>query len=258
MKSYEEVTDSLLERRNRYMAVKTRRRKKVTIVATSLCCCCLVSILNFGIWKSSTLQSGSPVAMDSTVAGNYDSDLNGSEQLTTNSNMETGDNPNVIDQSEIYILEIEKLPNVSEKMFFALMCDDFIPMDHDEIIAYYGVNIFPIVPSDLKGKDIALGIYKRKSSGELYYDGNRMEYLNVDSSRGVAVNVDKDCMPFDFCNIFANIQTRSIINNIEVGIAQTPMGDMYAEFMYQNVGFRIFACGLTQEELIAAIASLLD
>ncbi len=64
-------------------------------------------------------------------------------------------------------------------------------------------------------------------------------------------------MPFDFCNLFANIQTRSIINNVEVGIAQTPIGDMYAEFMYQTAGFQIFPYGLTQDEFVAVIESIL-
>jgi len=33
---------------------------------------------------------------------------------------------------------------------------------------------------------------------------------------------------------------------------------MYAEFMYQNVGFRIYAYGLTQAELVSIIESVVD
>ena len=131
-------------------------------------------------------------------------------------------------------------------------------MNDNEMNAYYGVNVFPTVPTDLERKnEERFGIYKRKSSGEVYYDGNTISYANADHSRGIAVNVEKDGLPFDFCNMFADIQTRSIINGVEVGIAQTPIGEMYAEFMYQNVGFRIWTSGLTQDELISIVESIL-
>lgn len=264
MKSYEEVTNNLLKRRDRYVMEQNRKRKRMMGAATSLCCCCLVSFMGFGIWQSGMLRSEPPVTLDSSVVGN-NSDNDRVEQQPANSNGGTSQNPNNLEQTEntvanheIRILEIENLPKVSEKMFIALMGDDFIQMNYDEINAYYGVNIFPAVPIDLESEDgRAFGIFKRKASGEVYYDGNKIQYANGDFSRNLAVNIDKDCMPFDFCNLFANIQTRSIIHNVEVGIAQTPIGEMYAEFMYQNVGFRIYAYGLTQNEFVAVVESIL-
>ncbi len=264
MKSYEEVTNSLLERRDRYVVEQNRKRKKMMGAASSMCCCCLVAFMGFGIWQSGMLQNEPPVTLDSSIVGsNTDNDR--VEQQTTNSNGETSQNPNNIEQTdntvaknEIRILEIENIPDVSQKMFIALLSEDFIRMSGDEINEYYGVNIFPSVPSDLESKeDQAFGIFRRKTSGELYYDGNKIQYSNEDYSRGIVVNVEKNGLPFDFCNLFANIQTRSIIDDVEVGIAQTPSGEMYAEFMYQNVGFRIWASGLTKDEFVAAIESII-
>lgn len=54
MKSYEEVTNSLLGRRDRYVAEQNRKRKSMMGAATSLCCCCLVAFMGFGIWQSTS------------------------------------------------------------------------------------------------------------------------------------------------------------------------------------------------------------
>ncbi len=250
MKNYDELTNDLLERRDRYVADQKKNRKRVMGVATSLCCFCLVALLGFGMWQGGMFNTTPP---DQTLE---DALYPGIKDYFDESKGESADNPAA--NNEIRILEIENLPDSSEKMFINLTRDDFIQMNHDEINEYYGVNIFPTVPSDLEIKEgQAFGIYKRKIGGELYYDGNKLQYSNEDFSRNLAVNVDKDCMPFDFCNLFSNIQTRSIINNVEIGIAQTPIGDMYAEFMYQNVGFRMYACGLTQDEFAAVITSII-
>ena len=215
-------------------------------------------------YKTNILQSKPPVTPDNSIFGN-NSENNSVEQQTTNSSGETSQNPNNIGQTdntvaknEIRILEVENMPDVPQKTFIALMGDDFIRMNDDEINEYYGVNVFPAVPTDLERKDQeTLGIYKRKVNGEVYHDGNRISDTNADFSRGIAVNVDKNGLPFDFCNFFANIQTRSIINDVEVEISQSPSGEMYAEFMYQNVGFRILAIGLTQDEFVAVVESIL-
>ena len=53
MKSYEEVTDTLLERRNRYVAEQKRKKKNV-ISATASVCCCLVAVIGFCVWQSNT------------------------------------------------------------------------------------------------------------------------------------------------------------------------------------------------------------
>lgn len=57
MKSYEEITNNLLERRDRYVVEQSRKRKRMMGAATSLCCCCLVAIMGFGVWQS---NNGTP------------------------------------------------------------------------------------------------------------------------------------------------------------------------------------------------------
>lgn len=55
MKNYEEVTNDLLERRNRYVVEQKRKKKRVTEIITSLCCVCLVALVGIGVWQSGIL-----------------------------------------------------------------------------------------------------------------------------------------------------------------------------------------------------------
>lgn len=73
MKNYDELTNDLLERRNRYVTDQKRKRKTVISVATSLCCVCLVALLGIGVWQRGMLNSQPPISLDdSTIIGEKD------------------------------------------------------------------------------------------------------------------------------------------------------------------------------------------
>lgn len=52
MKNCDEMVNSLLERRDRYVAEQKRKRKVLTRTVASMCCVCLVALLGFGMWQS--------------------------------------------------------------------------------------------------------------------------------------------------------------------------------------------------------------
>ena len=94
MKSYEEVTNNLLERRDRYVVEQNQKRKRMMGAATSLCCCCLVAIMGFGVWQS---NNGTP-----TLPPAANEQLNtptASEQLNNvdmpNNTTDTNTEPNI-------------------------------------------------------------------------------------------------------------------------------------------------------------------
>ena len=60
MKSYEEITNDLLSRRDRYAIEQSRKRKRVMRAAISLCCCCLVAFIGFGILQGNKGASTIP------------------------------------------------------------------------------------------------------------------------------------------------------------------------------------------------------
>lgn len=84
MKSYEEVTNNLLERRDRYVVEQNRKRKRMMGAATSLCCCCLVALIGFGVWQSGMLQSEPPIILDSSVGGDNAEDTTSCKDTDNN------------------------------------------------------------------------------------------------------------------------------------------------------------------------------
>lgn len=249
MKNCDEITNRLLERRDRYVAEQKKKRKRAAGTCLSLCCVCLIAFMGFGIRQGGWLSAGPEQTAEDVLYPGLEDTFDESKGVGTN-------NPEENDQ--IYIQTIEELPNAVRAMI-NLSGEDLVSMGRDEINGYYGVNIFPTVPGDLKEDgETKWGIFKRnQGTGELYWDSNGIRYSNEDSSKTVNVEVDKGCVPFDFCNLFDDIQSKSVINHVEVGIAQTAVGDYYAEFMYKDVGFRVTAGGLTQDEFVAVISSLL-
>ena len=64
MKNYDELTNDLLERRDRYVADQKKKRKKVMGVATLLCCFCLAALVGFGVRQGGMSDTTPP---DQTV-----------------------------------------------------------------------------------------------------------------------------------------------------------------------------------------------
>ena len=56
---------------------------------------------------------------------------------------------------------------------------------------------------------------------------------------------------------FKGTEGKSVINNVDVLIGLTENGYYYSEFMYKGVGFLINADGVTEEEFVAIISSII-
>lgn len=72
MKNYDELTNNLLERRDRYVLEQRKKRRAIGIT-TSLCCICLVALLGLGMWQSEMFAGLPPATLDdSIVVGDKD------------------------------------------------------------------------------------------------------------------------------------------------------------------------------------------
>ena len=112
MKNYDELTNDLLERRDRYVAVQKKKRKRVMGVATSLCCFCLVALLGFGMWQGGMFNSKAPITLDDSInVGEKDyiepdefdkSQTSNDQNISTNdSEISSGDSTNKDDPCDI-------------------------------------------------------------------------------------------------------------------------------------------------------------
>jgi len=50
MKNYEQVTNDLIERRDKYV-MEQKKRKRVLRIVTSLCCVCIIAFIGIGTWQ---------------------------------------------------------------------------------------------------------------------------------------------------------------------------------------------------------------
>jgi len=149
------------------------------------------------------------------------------------------------------------------RMYINLMVDDFVPMNAGELKDYIGIDIFPEVPKDLGeewsvAEGIPFGIYRRDGgTGEVYHDQQVLNWSTPDFSRWINIEARKGGLPFQCFRVVTAESERSTIAGVEIFIGRTDDGLFLAEFMYNDVGFRICADGLTQDELVAVIESLI-
>ncbi len=249
MKNCDEMVNSLLERRDRYAAEQKRKRAVLARTVTSMCCVCLVALLGFGMWQGGMLSTTLPVQ---TVG---DALYPGVKDNLDENKGESPDNPAA--NNKIVINAIKGI--AAGKMNMNLAVDDYVEMSREEMCAYYGVDYIPDVPADMKAReDERSGIYKRDGgTGEVYWDADVLNFSNEDFTRTVYIKVDKGSYVLQDYLYFNGAEEKSVINNIEVMIGLSENGYYYSEFAYNGVGFLIDAKGVTEEEFVGIITSII-
>ena len=67
MKNCEEMVQSLLERRDGYVAEQNRKRGIITRAVASVCCFSLVALLGFGLWQGGVFDTAPSTTIDDTI-----------------------------------------------------------------------------------------------------------------------------------------------------------------------------------------------
>ena len=258
MKNYDKLTNDLLERRDRYVADQKRKRKNVMSITTSFCCVCLVALLGFGMLQDGMFGTITPIIGGEQTLSGDNGNSNPSESTGWNDNKQNqGGQVSIPNNNTIVINFIEGISD--GKMNIALMRADRIEMSIEELCGYYGVNYIPDVPADIKmWPDQCGDIFRRNGgTGEVYWDGYVLNFSNEDFTRSVHVGVDKGSYVLQDYLYFKGTEKKSVINNIEVVIGLTENGCYYSEFIYNGVGFFIDAEGVTEDEFVAIITSII-
>lgn len=249
MKNCDEMVNSLLERRKQYIADQQRKKRILTRTVASMSCICLIVLLGFGMWKGGILDTTAP---DQTI---NDALYPGVKDTYDESKGESAENP--ISNNKIVINSIvAKTPADSG---IALLVEDFVEMTRDEMVDYYGIDYIPTVPEDIKPwENEQSGIFRRDGgTGEVYWDVDVLNYSNENFTREVHLEVDKGSNVHTDYSFFEGTEEKSVINSVEVLIGLSENGYYYAEFMYKDVGFLIDAEGVTEDEFVAIITSII-
>lgn len=259
MKNIDETITTVFDRIEKYNITKKHKQKIAATIAIPVCACCILAVLGFGIGKS--MQSPEPNSGKQTISVTVPSDKTvlSTPTLPIKEATVSDSNPpeNITAyQNKIVIFSADGL--VEQEMGIALFRNDFISMSDEEMIAYYGSNIFPEIPAGMTVRNKHLGIYKKENgTGEIYWDQNRQEYSNESETKRMIVDTKKATLPFyDFVEY--NPETEcSTINGHEVAIGQYSDGGYCVWFLYNDVGFYIYASGISENELISILSSLI-
>ena len=258
MKNYNEMANDVLRRIGEHETAQRNRRKTVSRIVTPLCCFCLVALLGFGMWQGGMFGTTPPaISGEQTLSGD-NSNANPNESTGLNNEQQNqGGQTDMPNNNKIVINSIEGVS--ADKMNINLGLEDRIVMSIEELCEYYGVDFVPDVPDDIEMWPDQIGdVYKRNGgTGEVYWDHNVLNFSNEDFTRSVHVEVDKGSYVLQDYLYFKGTEEKSVINNIEVLIGLTESGCYYSEFMYKGVGFLIDAKGVTGEEFVAIIASII-
>lgn len=245
MKSYNEMSNSALQKIEAYEKVRQGRKKAVMKTVTPVLSFCLIAMLGIGAWKFGAAGE---------LPSRPTADISGTDATTAGST------------DKIVINRITDIETRSEKrQFIALLCDDFVKMSANELNDYYGVDIFPTVPSDLVSWDeketsaeYGYGIFRRnRGRGEVYFDTTVLNYSNEDYTRSVNLEVTKDGMPPIDYGVGSENLKKSTIFDCEVYLGCNEVGIYQAKFLCGGAGFVVTTDGLSQAEVLAVIRSVI-
>jgi len=237
MKTYDETIQTVFSKIEENRKSQKKRQKNFFRAAIPACFACLAVLVGTGVGLLQTTETAEPPAEGPSVSI-------------------------PVSKDRIIITEIDDISQ--ERCNIALHREDFIPMSEKELCDYYGVNIFPVVPDDLKRTNEAEdGIFKRssgKNAGTVYWDTNQIFYGNEGARRYAGVEVGKGRIPTDFCNLFGDPEQCSEVNGKTVFLGRKeealypPL--YYAEFFLGDAGFRVVTEGLPEEEFLSIVRSL--
>ncbi len=249
MKNYKEIAENVFARRAQYETQKRNKQKMLVRTCTPIACVCVISVVGVGLWQGGVFEKEPPITVSDAVYPGIKDNFDVSKG-------ESPDDPTL--NNRIIINQINGVG--SDKMDICLFRDDFVKMSKSEMNEYYGVNIFPEVPDDIKEwEDQNYGIFKSNGgTGEVYYDLTALNYNNGDFSRCVNMEVKKNgALPF-LNYVFVNSpEEKSVINNWEVAIGYSESSGYHAFFMYYDVCFYVSARGLSQDEFVSVLSSII-
>jgi len=248
MKTYNEMASSALYRIKEYERMKSSRKRVIIHAAVPALCGCLAVLLAVGAWQAGRLN------VLFTTQHTLQNDITGTEDK---------DETVIAAEDIIAINQIECVS--ADRMNIGLFIDDFVEMSASELNEYYGMDIFPTVPSDLTNWDDSeesggYGIYRRnKGTGDVYWDGIVLNYSNKDVTRNVNVEIAKNQIPYMDFGFFSQEDFKmSTISGNDVFIGRNDAGYYQAKFICNNTGFVVTMEGLSQEEVVAVIKSIIE
>ncbi len=256
MKNYDELTNDLLERRDRYVADQKKKRKRVMSVATSLCCFCLVALLGFGMWQGGMFDAKPPITLDDSInIGDKDyinpDELDNSQTSTPGNNDSQGNTQTGTEQKfdpADIIWTINRVEGQVSAAPLNYSTDKYYSERKSltNIAAYLGRDLSKLEVVTSQGFEF-LGRYETdfyyELNGDVAYDSCVFGYTK--DEKQITIRVSKIGVPYD-CMYMLNNPTVSNINGVEVTVGGVYKADnsgeielIFADFSHGGLQYRL-------------------
>ena len=271
MKNYDELTNDLLERRDRYVVEQKKKRKRVMGVTTSLCCFCLVALLGFGMWQGGLFDAKPPITLDDsinigekdyidpdeldnrqTMTPSNNNDQNNNSQTPTpgnndrQNNSQTGTTQN--DDPIRILWTINKVESQVGAAMRNFNTDEYYSEKKTlaDITEYLGRDLSKLETVMPQGFEF-FGRYEAdffyELDGDIAYDSCAFGYKKDEQQ--ITIRVSKIGVPYD-CVYILNNSTVSNLNGVEVtigGIYKADNSDefelVFADFSHGGLQYRV-------------------
>jgi len=262
MKDYNEVAQSVLERRDKYMAERRRTRKRVV---STLSCFCLVALVGIGAWHGGLfdtqpahnepmIEPGEGELQDGTIA-----------YVAEGSDMAVEPELPVVEALPTAHFNVVDCPVVIEYMQIGLSGEDFISMTYAEMLSYYGIDLpieeaFPSL--SLTGYDSGYGVYQNSERGT-YYDGNIVSFENPDGAQTLRITLTKAFHhPYDIFTLTSEQIGFTTVNGHDLSvfsyIDEEGSQRFYVELLQNGVGWYIDASGISEEDFLRILMTVVS
>lgn len=276
MKNSNEMFNSLLERRDRYLAGQRRKRRAVIRAAACACSLCLVVLL-VGLW-----QSGLPGRPDAPLPGDTPGEAGGpvdsapvpqgqsspsKEEYPAHTDRESwggGTDLSPANTKDATILVNELASELPQESFYALRPEDYCEYTKDELFAYYGVafDLSSIFPDMVERNTDSYGIFRSGDGIDLM--GHCFVWADPSGDEEVSIQMRKGGTPkTDVNDIIAGaaIPLASTISGETVKIFHSDVGDRggyYAEFFHKGLGFAVYGYNFDEEDFVRVLSYLIS
>lgn len=276
MKNSNEMFNSLLERRDRYIAEQRKKRKAVIRTATPVCCLCLVVMLGVSIWQSGLLgQPDVPIQGDTSgqiggsVGGTSDTQSPSSsakdEYAVYTGTESSGGGADLFpaNTGDAEIIVNELASEIPEKGFYNLRPENYYDYTKDELFDYYGIefDISSIFPDMVERNTNSYGIFKSDDGKDIM--GHVFIWTNLSSGEEVSIDILKDGTPKTDVNDIAagGSPLASTISGEKAIIFHSGIGERsgyYAEFFHKGLGFAVYGYNFDEDDFVRVLSYLIS
>lgn len=247
MKNYDELTNDLLKRRDRYVADQWKRRKQVIGLIASLCSFCFVVLLGFGIWQSRMFDERSHITLGDSIDIREKDYIDPDEfghTLTSPQSNHGSQNNSQTDTKQNYdpiriVWTINKVDNQVSAAKLNFSTDKYYSEKKTlkDMTEYLGRDLSKLEAVMPHGFAF-FGRYETdffyELDGNIAYDSCVFGYKKGEQQ--ITIMVSKIGVPYD-CIYIVNDPTVSILNGVEVMIGGIYKADNSGEFELVFVDF---------------------